>query len=40
MKIDRLIYKLEDEIFDKIGLNPDEVTADLTDFYPSTHLSK
>jgi putative nucleotidyltransferase with HDIG domain len=28
-KIDRLIYKLEKEIFDKIGLDPLDVTADL-----------
>ena len=39
-KVDRLIYKLEKEIFDKIGLNPLEVTATLIDSYPSTLLCK
>ena len=32
-KIDRLIYKLEKEIFDKIGLNPNEVTNDFINSY-------
>lgn len=33
-KVDLLIYEMEKEIFDKIGLNPLEVTHDFIDSYP------
>ena len=33
-KIDRLIYRLEKEIFDKVGLDPLEVTGEFIDSYP------
>ena len=47
-KIDRLIYKLEEEIFNKIGLNPLEVTAEFIcrtsggfiDSYPNCSRTK
>jgi len=35
VKIDRLIYKLEKEIFDKIGLDPLAVTDKFIDSYPN-----
>ena len=33
-KVDPLIYRLEEEIFDKIGLNPLEITDQFIDSYP------
>jgi len=39
-KIDRLIYKLEEEIFSKIKLNPDEVTSDFIDSYDNPLTTK
>lgn len=33
-KVDPLIYKLEEEIFDKIGLSPVQVTNEFIDLYP------
>ena len=34
-RVDPLIYKLEEEIFDKIGLNPCKVTDEFIDSYPN-----
>ena len=34
-KVDPLIYRLEEEIFDKIGLSPNEVTDEFIDSYPN-----
>jgi uncharacterized protein len=39
-EIDRLIYKLEEEIFDKIGLNPLEVTAEFINSHPNRNRTK
>ena len=39
-KIDRLIYKLEEEIFSKIELNPDEVTSDFINSYDNPLTTK
>jgi len=33
-KVDPLIYRLEQEIFDKIGLSPPQVTDEFIDLYP------
>ncbi len=33
-KVDPMIYEMEKEIFEKIGLDPDEVTNEFIDSYP------
>ena len=38
-KVDPLIYRLEQEIFDKIGLNPCKVTDEFIDSYPNNTQS-
>ena len=39
-KVDPLIYKLEEEIFNKVGLNPVEVTDRFIDSYPDKRQKK